>query len=102
MKDIYLIHLEFVYSRTNTVLNDLISISCDIKTRFALTYCLDLYGSCLYNYCKYMYSASDMLMRVACRKAVYNGVVWSTKLPHMTYWNFFIDNNSSFAINNAL
>ena len=40
------------YCRTNEVLFDFSSISCDIKSRLMSTYCLDLYGSSLWNYSK--------------------------------------------------
>ena len=40
------------YYRTIEVLFDFSSISCDIKSRLMSAYCLDLYGSSLWNYSK--------------------------------------------------
>ena len=52
--DIYDRHIsdtvKHLYCRTNGVLFDFSSISCDIKSRLMSTYCLDLYGSSLWNY----------------------------------------------------
>ena len=54
--DIYDRHIsdtvKHFYCRTNEVLFDFSSISCDIKSRLMSTYCLDLYGSSLWNYSK--------------------------------------------------
>ena len=41
-----------LYCRTNEVLFDISSISCDIKSRRMSPYCLDLYESSLWNYSK--------------------------------------------------
>ena len=54
------------YCRTNEDLFDFSSISCDIKSRLMSTYCLDLYGSSLWNYSKDR--VNDMF--VAWRKVV--------------------------------
>ena len=40
------------YCRPNEILFDFSSISCDIKSRLMSTYCLDLYGSSIWNYSK--------------------------------------------------
>ena len=47
MIDIYLIRLDifYFYCRSNEVLFDISSISCDVKSNRMPTYSLDLYGS---------------------------------------------------------
>ena len=41
------------YCKVNSVLYDFKDIPCDVKTRLLDTYCLDLYGSQLWNYSKH-------------------------------------------------
>ena len=44
--------VRYFYCRTNESLLDFSSISCYIKSRLMSTYCLNLYGSSLWNYSK--------------------------------------------------
>ena len=94
MIDIYLIQVKHFYSRTNEVLFDFSSISCDIKSILMSTYCLDLYGSSLWNYSKDR--VNDMF--VAWRKVVRR--LW--KLPNTTHCNLLSTINSSLLIEIAL
>ena len=52
------------YWRTNEILFDFSFISCDIKSRLMSTYCLDLYGSSLWNYSKDRVNMSDAWRKV--------------------------------------
>ena len=70
------------YCRTNEVLFDFSSISCDIKSRLMSSYCLDLYGCSLWSYSKDR--VNDMF--VAWRKVVRR--LW--KLPNTRHTvNFY-------------
>ena len=77
------------YCSTNEILFDFSSISCDIKSRLMSTYCLDLYGSSLWNYSK-----DRVNMSVAWRKVVHR--LW--KLPNMTQCNLLPTINSRLPI----
>ena len=96
--DIYERHISdtvrHFHCRTNEVLFDFSSISCDIKSRFMSTYCLDLYGSSLWNYSKDR--VNDMF--VAWHKVVRRQ--W--KVPKMTHCNLLSAINSSLPIEIAL
>ena len=76
--------------RTSEVLFDFRSISCDIKSRLMSTYCLDLYGSTLWNYSKDR--VNDMF--VAWHKVVRR--LW--KLPNTTHCKLLSTINSSLPI----
>ena len=96
--DIYERHISdtvrHFYCRTNEVLFDFSSISCDIRSRRMSTYCLDVYGSSLWNYSKDR--VNDMF--VAWRKVVRR--LW--KVPNMTHCNLLSTINSSLPIEIAL
>ena len=81
------------YCRTNDFFY-FSSISCDIKSRLMSTYCLNLYGSTLWNYSKGR--VNDMF--VAWRKVVRK--LW--KLSNMTHCNLLSTINSSLPIEIAL
>ncbi len=78
------------YCKTNSVLYDFKDIPCDTKSRLLSTYCLDLYGSTLWNYCK-----SDVdYFYVAWRKTIRR--LW--KLPNTTHCNLLPSINDSLPI----
>ena len=75
------------YCKVNSVLYDFKDIPCDVKTRLLDTYCLDLYGSQLWNYSKHDVNNFYVAWRKTTRR------LW--KIPNTTHCNLLSSINSS-------
>ena len=78
------------YCRVNSVLYDFKDIPCDVKAKLLDSYCLDVYGSQLWNYSKH---DVDMFF-TAWRKSIRR--LW--KIPNTTHCNLLSSINSSVPI----
>ena len=78
------------YCRVNSVLYDFKDIPCDVKAKMLDSYCLDVYGSQLWNYSKH---DVDMFF-TAWRKSIRR--IW--KIPNTTHCNLLSSINSSVPI----
>ena len=76
-----------IYCKVNSVLYDIKDIPCSVKYRLLDTYCLDLYGSQLWNYSKQDINQ----FYVASRKTI--RPLW--RIPNMTHCNILSLINSS-------
>ena len=74
-------------SKVNSVLYDFKDIPCDVKTRLLDTYCLDLYGSQLWNYSKHDVNQFYVAWRKTIRR------LW--KISNTTHCNLLSSINSS-------
>ena len=75
----------------NSVLYNFKDIPCDVKARLLDTYCLDLYGSQLWNYSKHDVNHFYVAWRKTIRR------LW--KIPNTTHCNLLSSINSSKPIN---
>ena len=71
----------------NSVLYDFKDIPCDVKTILLHTYCLDLYGSQLWNYSKHDVNQFYVAWRKTIRRLC--------KIPNTTHCNLLSSINSS-------